>query len=390
MPLVLTRREACSYLVGHLGLRRWSGRGAQGVRALLERLRCIQLDPLDPMGTNADLVAMARVRGIGRGDIYRHLYPGHAFEHFAKERCLLPASAFPSYRDRCAETRWWRHAERLERLPPGLVETVLEEVRARGPMTAAELEDRGTVAPMEWQGWRSTSRAASMALDVLWTRCQVVVCGRTARGKLFDVPERALPEVARKSPAVARESPAADFLGGAVVERVEAAGLLARAGGATWSMLAEARENGVADALVEEGVLEEVVVEGSPRRYLAPRGFRERRHPKADGLVRILGPLDPLLWDRGLVRQAFGFEYVWEVYKPLSARRWGWYVCPLLQGDALVGRVDAAIDGDALRVKRLWLEEPKPDPDPVREALERHAAACGAARVVLPRARSRA
>ena len=378
----LSAREASAFLVGHLGLRRFEGRGAAGARALLEKLRCIQLDPLDPMGTNADLVAMARVRDLKRGDIYRHLYPGHAFEHFAKERCLLPASAFPSYRNRCAETRWWRHGERLERLPEGLVEEVLEEVRARGPLSASDLADRGSVAPIDWQGWTSTSRAGSMALDVLWTRCQIVVCGRTARGKVYDVPERALP-------LVARGTPAPDFFRWGVVERVEAAGLLARSGGATWSMLSEARKNGVVDALVAEGAIEEVRVEGSARRYLAPRGFRDRRHPRADGRVRILGPLDPLLWDRELVRQAFGFEYIWEVYKPAAQRRWGWYVCPLLAGDALVGRIDAAIDGSALRVKRLWLER-EVEPALVSAALDRHRAACGADRVVLPRGKTRA
>ena len=105
--------------------------------------------------------------------------------------------------------------------------------------------------------------------------------------------------------------------------------------------------------------------------------------------MRILGPLDPLLWDRELVRQAFGFEYIWEVYKPAAQRRWGWYVCPLLAGDALVGRIDAAIDGSALRVKRLWLER-EVEPALVSAALDRHRAACGADRVVLPRGKTRA
>ena len=57
-----------------------------------------------------------------------------------------------------------------------------------------------------------------------------------------------------------------------------------------------------------------------------------------DDRVRILGPLDPLLWDRNLVHHVFDFEYVWEVYKPAHQRRWGWYVCPLLQRDRLIGR----------------------------------------------------
>ena len=48
-----------------LGLEK--ARGARGVRAMLTRLRCIQLDPLDVIGTNADLVALARVDELRRG-----------------------------------------------------------------------------------------------------------------------------------------------------------------------------------------------------------------------------------------------------------------------------------------------------------------------------------
>src|SRR3954468_24536343 len=109
----LSRQEAASFLLGHHGLHRFrKEKGATGVRALLTELRCIQLDPLDPWGTNADLVALARVDGIEHGHVYSHLYPGHAFEHFAKERCLLPVSAFPWYREYAlAQAPWWRLKE---------------------------------------------------------------------------------------------------------------------------------------------------------------------------------------------------------------------------------------------------------------------------------------
>ncbi|MEZ4468734.1 MAG: crosslink repair DNA glycosylase YcaQ family protein [bacterium] len=177
----LTRAEAAAFLVGHAGLRACTlPPGEAGVRALLAERRCIQLDPLDRIGTNADLVVMARVDGVGRGDVFRHLYPGGAFEHFAKERCLLPATAFAAYRDQAVETPWWRSAERHRRVPPAVVEAVLAEVEARGPVTPADLTHRGSVEPIDWSGWKSTSRLATMALEILWTRCQVVTCGRRA------------------------------------------------------------------------------------------------------------------------------------------------------------------------------------------------------------------
>ena len=383
----LSPEEVRRYMVGQLGLAAPSlPDGPAGVRALLRTLRCIQLDPLDVIGTNADLVALARVGGIARGDVYRHLFPGHAFEHFAKERCLLPPEAFPYYRERAAEVRWWGLAERLRRLPEQVIADVLAEVEARGPVGARALTDHGAVKAMDWSGWKGTGRATAMALEVLWTRCQVVVCGRSPDGKVYDVPRRALPHVDHAS-TTAREA----FARWAILERVEAAGLLGRASGPHWSMLSEDRTSPLPDALVREGALEEVGVEGSPRRYLAPAGFRARAFPEPDDRLRILGPLDPLLWDRPLVKHAFGFEYIWEVYKPAEQRRWGWYVCPLLHRGRLVGRIEARVEGEALKVDKLWRERGVPlDEDALDEALARHAAACGAAKVRRPRRRAAA
>jgi uncharacterized protein YcaQ len=110
--VTLSKDEARQRLVAYLALNRAVGRGARGTRAVLARLRSIQLDPLDAIGTNADLVVMARVHDARRGDVWRHLFPRHAFEHFAKERCILPADAFPWYREHGHEAQapWWRHS----------------------------------------------------------------------------------------------------------------------------------------------------------------------------------------------------------------------------------------------------------------------------------------
>jgi uncharacterized protein YcaQ len=380
MSQLLTSARARRLLVAHLGLDRSRGRGAAGTRALLARLRCIQLDPLDAIGTNADLVVMARTDGVARGEVWRHLFPRHAFEHFAKERCILPATAFPHYRRQghAAQVGWWRHAEREQRVPASLVDAVLEEIRVRGPLTARDLTDHGSVSPIDWSGWKGTAKATSMALEILWTRCDVVVAGRTANGsKLYDLPERALGWDGSLGDA-------ASFGRYALIERVLAAGLLSRSGGSHWSMLSAVRTSPLLDELVAQGELVDVEIEGSTRRYLATPALLSAS-PRFDDRVRILGPLDPLLWDRDLVRQAFGFEYVWEVYKPEAQRIWGWYVCPLLHRDRLIGRIDARIEGARMVVRKIWLEEGDVDRDAVIAALERHAALCGATKVRLPR-----
>lgn len=367
-------------LVAHLGLDRLVGRGARGVRTVLERLRCIQIDPLDSIGTNADLVVIARVDGVSRGELWRHLFPRHAFEHFAKERCILPARAFPWYRQRghAAQVSWWRHGEREKLLPPQLVTEVLSEIETRGPVSARELSDHGSVKPLDWGGWKGTARATTMAIELLWTRCDIVVSGRTEHGaKLYDVPVRAIG-------SVATEIPQGHFGRWALLERVNAAGLLSRAGGSNWSMLSEFRTSPLVGEMIEQGDLVEVIVEGSSRPYLAVPEFLRPRAARYDNRVRILGPLDPLLWDRNLIRTAFEFDYVWEVYKPEALRRWGWYVCPLLHRDRLIGRIDAKVEGSRFVVRKLWLDDTT-DPSFVRPAIDRHAEACGCDVVRMPK-----
>lgn len=379
----ISRDQARRFLVSHLGLARPRKEGgARGVRAMLDALGCVQLDPLEPLGANADLVALARLDGIARGDLFRHTLPGHAFEHFAKERCLLPARAFPHYRERIAMTPWWRLGERIRKLPGGVIESVLAEIERRGPIAASELEDRGRVAPIDWSGWKGTAKAASMAIEVLWTRCEIVVAGRDRRGKLYDIPSRALPSVHR-----------AEAEGGferwAIAERVRAAGLLARAAGPSWSMLREARSSGVIEEMIAAGEIEKIAVEGPRRPYLAPKEI-VRPTIAPDDRMRILGPLDPLIWDRDLVRNVFGFEYVWEVYKPAGLRRWGWYVVPLLHRAELVGRLEGRIEQKTLRIDRIWRESKGFDEDALEAALERHAIACGCSAIRRgPRARRR-
>ena len=153
-----------------------------------------------------------------------------------------------------------------------------------------------------------------------------------------------------------------------LLERVRAAGLLARAGGPQWSMLAEARTDGTVERLVADGRLREVRVGRRPYLVLA----EPPPPPPDDGRARILGPLDALLWDRTLVRDIFDFDYIWEIYKPEAQRTWGYYVCPILEGGRLVGRVEGRRDGRTLVVERLW-----GGADGLRDALERLALANG-------------
>ena len=69
-------------------------------------------------------------------------------------------------------------------------------------------------------------------------------------------------------------------------------------------------------------------------------------------------PLDPVS-ARGRAKTLFGFDYVWEVYKPEHKRKYGCYTLPVLWGDRLVARFDSKLDRttNTYVILGFWLED---------------------------------
>jgi hypothetical protein len=74
--------------------------------------------------------------------------------------------------------------------------------------------------------------------------------------------------------------------------------------------------------------------------------------------VVFLAPLDPVS-ARGRAKVLFGFDYVWEVYKPERQRKFGYYTLPVLWGDRLVARFDSKLDrtSNTFVILGFWLED---------------------------------
>jgi uncharacterized protein YcaQ len=146
------------------------------------------------------------------------------------------------------------------------------------------------------------------------------------------------------------------------------------------------------EAMLADGDLIEVQVEGWKQIHYALASDAEAlcdlsagRVPQAwaplEGSateeVVFLAPLDPVS-ARGRAKALFGFEYVWEVYKPEHKRKYGYYTLPVLWGDRLVARFDSKLDrtSNTFVILGLWLEDKALGKD---EAFAQ-ALACGFAR----------
>ena len=101
----------------------------------------------------------------------------------------------------------------------------------------------------------------------------------------------------------------------------------------------------------DAGVLAELEAGGVPAAW-APL------ETTTDEEATFLSPLDPVS-ARGRAKPLFGFDYVWEVYKPVEKRSFGYYTMPILWGDRLVGRFDPKLDRTTgtLVINGLWLED---------------------------------
>jgi uncharacterized protein YcaQ len=78
--------------------------------------------------------------------------------------------------------------------------------------------------------------------------------------------------------------------------------------------------------------------------YIIQSNWKESCQFSLDDEMRVIGPLDPVIWDRDLLKRLFDFDYVWEVYKKVQDRVWGYYVYPLLYTGSFIGRIEAKYD----------------------------------------------
>jgi uncharacterized protein YcaQ len=247
---------------------------------------------------------------------------------------------------------------------------VLPKVRAaleeRGPLSSIDLEMNQQVA---WS-WAPT-RIARAALDSMYAWGELVIHHRVNTRKVYDFAYRHLPsellnapdpfEAASSSPREADEA----YHDWHVLRRIGCVGLLSMRGGDAWlgnRGIKAADRRAAAARLLERGEIVEVRIEGLRGPFYLrgrDRGLLERTLDDVPGAqAAILAPLDNLMWDRRYLHELFGFEYLWEVYKPVAERRWGYYVLPVLVGDRFVARFEPGRENrdEALTIANWWWE----------------------------------
>jgi uncharacterized protein YcaQ len=332
VPATLSLTALRRHVVARQGFQlRFRRASADDVVSCVRRLSCVQLDSIAAVARSHVLVLASRAGAVDDGVVSELLARGRLFEYWAHEACLLPAEAWPLLRHRMRARRthhWWGPVIDSD---PALAARVLAEVRDRGPLASRDFEGRGGGGM-----WRL--KPAKRMLDALWTAGELVISGRQGFQRVYDLPERVLPDEVLAAPEPSED----EALRALALRAVRARGALTARGVVEHWRFA----GGVARlaphlaALEAAGELRRLAVSDGGAPVYVPAGSDPDAAAAArDGAV-LLSPFDNLLWDRDFTRRLFGFDHLIEVYKKEPERVYGYYVLPLLLGDRLVGRVD--------------------------------------------------
>jgi uncharacterized protein len=342
-------RRITLYAQGFLGA---AGRRG-GVAGMLRRVGAVQLDTISVLARSHELVAYARLGPVGRDAVENAYWPASkptTFEYWAHAACVLPLEHWPYYaaRRRAIAAR----GQRWHKVSEDACEEVLARLKAEGPLTATQLG--GAKAGGPWWDWSEVKIAAEWLLDT----GRAVCVRRTGWRRVYDLPERAVPE------ALLDRDPDDDECLAYLV------GVTARAlGVATHADIVEyQRLNGPVrtvsslDAAAAAAGLTPVTIAGGKRPVAAwaDPGALEWLDRGGRGTHRttLLSPFDSLIWDRKRTLRMFGYRHALEAYVPKEKRVHGYYTMPLLAGGRIVGRVDPARSGKTLLARQVTLDKP--------------------------------
>jgi uncharacterized protein len=365
---LLSRAEARRVALAAQGFGRSRPAGRVTMRhlqAVVERLAQFQIDSINVVTRAHFLPLFSRLGPYDVALLDRAAYspPRRLFEYWGHAASLIDVSLQPLLRFRMQHgyRDVWSGVERVARDNPSLVNFVRDEVAARGPVSARELEVAEVRDRSNW-GWNWSS--VKTVLEWLFYCGEVTSARRNAQfERVYDLPERVLPRA-----VLDQSTPTpAESVTGLIRRAARALGVVSESCLRDYFRTRPGMTREAVAVLVETGELLPVLVEGweAKPHYL----WHEAALPRRIEARALLSPFDSMIFERARLERLFNFFYRIEIYVPEPKRVHGYYVYPFLLGDRFVARADLKADRarGVLRVNSAWLE---PGQDPAYVAAE--------------------
>ena len=333
---------------------------------------CIQFDPVDVCGKSHELALLARIHGFSHHMLDDLLYDKRQLiDFFDKNLCIMPVEDWP-----CLEhiRRWYRENGRSMEQVNQVAEQVLETVHRRGHVSADTLGLEGR-ADWYWSG----SSLSRVALESLYFRGELVIHHKKGSIKSYALASDTLPTDILNAPCPFPDD--ISRMRWQVLRRIGAIGALWNRPSDAWlgvdGMKSPQRQE-IFHSLEAQGQILPVEVEGIPATlYIRADELADWKAAAipftGQKRVRMLAPLDCLMWDRRLIETVFCFAYTWEIYTPAAKRKYSYYVLPVLYGERFAGRIEPVADRKrkVLTVRNFWPEKGFRQTEAFRKELEK-------------------
>jgi uncharacterized protein len=368
--LTIDLDTARRFILGKQGL--WPGRRGRGLAGTDQAMRAmeyLQLDPLQIIARSHDIQLYSRVLDYSPGLWEEVAYGQRRFFDWGGWLATRPMDELPHWR---VVMRRECDGETGDGRIPALgrehAETIAEMrtiLRERETVSNRDFKMADRTRTQSYRGRKDSS----LALYYLWRTGEVMTHHRENFERVYALAEAVAPaHLIRKS----SQAEADRFL---FAKEVSFWGLsrLQRMQDAYFRGVPFSQKTAVIQALLADGVITEVKVEGwKPVHYVLSQDVALLHEVAAERVpsawtplatttreeVVFLAPLDPVS-ARGRAKILFGFDYVWEVYKPEAKRQFGYYTLPVLWGDRLVARFDSKLDRttNTFVILGFWLED---------------------------------
>ena len=356
------------FILGKQGLwpgRRW--RGVRGTEKAMRAMEYLQLDPLQIIARSHDIQLNSRVLDYRPGMWETLTYEKRKFFDWGGWLAVRPMDELP----------YWRVVMQRERDDHSSIRNTAHEHAEAIVEMRGILRDRGAVSNRDFEMAKRTRtqsyrgrKDSALALYYLWRTGEVMTHHRERFERFYALTETVAPAHLIYESS---EEEADRFL---FKKEVSFAGLarLKRVADSYFRGLPFEKSKQIVEAMLADDEFIEVKVEGWKESYYALasdakflRDLSAGRVPKAWTPLEattmeetiFLAPLDPVS-ARGRAKVLFGFDYIWEVYKPQHLRKFGYYTLPVLWGDQLVARFDSKLDRttNTFIILGFWLEDP--------------------------------
>ncbi len=369
--IIIDLEIARRFILGKQGLwpgRRW--RGLTGTEQAMRAMEYLQLDPLQMVARSHDITLHSRVLDYTPGMWEDVTYQQRKFFDWGGWLATRPMDELP----------YWRAVMHRERdghpdCDARVLKMGREHAEAIDEMRTL-LKERGTVSNRDFkmetrkrtQSYRGRKDSA-LALYYLWRIGDVMTHHRENFERIYALTEA----VAPTNLIFEHDDSEVDrFL---FKKDISFSGLkrVKRTSDAYFRGVPFSKKENTIDSLLADGDIIEVKVDGWKALQHAlgsdvdllgdlisgrvPEAWTPLETTTAEEAV-FLAPLDQVS-ARGRAKDVFGFEYVWEVYKPADKRKFGYYTLPILWGDQLVARFDSKLDSttNTFVILSFWLED---------------------------------